>query len=278
MTSRYSFCHSFAKSLDYFLEDKEQRKKQELKPEAEERMTRNRAEVLYYHQCYGDKAELNRQFREVQKQNLNVRKPAFHLSLNLPPEEKISKGRFVDLAKDCAKALDFERHQYMVIQHKDTEHSHIHLVVNRIGFDSHRMDSDYILKRIDQFCREAELKYQLTPVESMRRYRPPEKRIKPSQSQRVIQLKEEITQTLRQVQDLASFKTQMQERGYKVHKTERGIAFTDRDGVSITGSKADFAWKKIEAGLAQNLAERQAQELKLAQQQPERKRSRGMHR
>ncbi|HEV2479076.1 MAG TPA: hypothetical protein VGS79_05420 [Puia sp.] len=73
-------------------------------------------------------------------------------------------------------------------------------------------------------------------------------------------------QTLQQTQDLASFKEQMQHRGYKVHKTERGISFTDRDHAFLTGSKAGYPWKTIEAALAQNLVERQAQEQRLEQE------------
>lgn len=122
------FASSFGGALGYCLQDKEigEERKQELVKE-DRRQTRNRAEILYYHQCYGNIAQLTRQFREVQKQNLNVIKPAFHLSLSLPPEDRISKSRFVDIAQDCAKALDFERHQYIVILHKDTMHPHVHV-------------------------------------------------------------------------------------------------------------------------------------------------------
>ncbi|HEX3933656.1 MAG TPA: relaxase/mobilization nuclease domain-containing protein [Puia sp.] len=267
MMGHIGFSPSFGQTLGYCLQDKRISQEQTQRPaDIEHRQTRNRAEVLYYHHCYGDIQQLTRQFKEIQKQNFNIIKPAFHLSLSLPPEDKIAKSRFVDIAQDCAKALDFEKHQYVVILHKDTEHPHVHLVVNRIGADKHLMAETNMFKRIDQFCREAELKYQLTPVQSMRRYQSPEERLKPSQGLRVAQLKKEITQALKQTQDLASFKAQMQERGYKVHKTERGISFTDRDKVFTPGSKADFPWKKIESALAQNLAERQAQELRLEQE------------
>jgi hypothetical protein len=267
MMGHIGFSPSYGETLGYCLQDKRISQEQTQHPtDLEHRQTRNRAEVLYYHHCYGDIRQLTRQFKEVQKQHLNVIKPAFHLSLSLPPGDNLSKSQFVDLAQDCAKALDFERHQYLVILHKDTPHPHVHVVVNRIGADKHLMTQTNMLKRIDQFCREAELKYQLTPVESMRRFQSPEERLRPSQGLRVVQLKEEITQTLKQAQDLASFKEQMQERGYKVHKTERGISFTDRDGVFTTGSKAEYPWRKIEATLAQNLAERQAQELRLEQE------------
>jgi hypothetical protein len=152
-----------------------------------------------------------------------------------------------------------------VILHKDTPHPHVHLVVNRIGPEKHFMDSTDVLKQVDHFCREAEIKYQLTQVEGMRRYRLAEDRFKPSQGHRVVQLREAITQTLQHTQDLASFKEQMQNRGYNVHKTERGVSFTNGDHVFLSGSKVGYPWKKIEAELAQNLAERQAHEQRLEQ-------------
>jgi hypothetical protein len=269
MIGHFGFASSFGGALNYCMQDKEVRKEQTQDLAKEERrQTRNRAEILYYHQCYGNIKQLTRQFKEVQKQNFNAKKPAFHLSLSLGPEDKIPKSRFVDIAKDCAKALDFERHQYLVILHKDTPNPHVHLVVNRIGPEKHLMDlkNNNILKRVNRFCRDAEIKYQLTQLKGIRWYRSPEERLKPSQDQRLLQLKEEIAQTLRHSQDLTSFIDQMQQRGCKVYKTERGISFKDRDGVYFTGFKAGYPWKEIEAALTQNLAERQAQEQRLEQE------------
>jgi Relaxase/Mobilisation nuclease domain len=267
MTNHFSFCRSFGEPMGYCLQDKRQRQGLSEEEDGEHRQTANRAEVLYYNQCYGDEQELIRQYREVQKLDYNMVKPAFHLSLNLPPGEKIKKSQFVEIAKDCAKALDFERHQYVVIRHKDTAHPHIHLVVNRIGADGHVMEDSHILPRVHRFCREAEQKYELTRVQSIRRYRVPEERNEPSRYQRIIKLKAEITQTLKQAQDLASFTAEMQERGYKVYKTERGISFKDEDGVLTKGSGADYPWKKIEATLAENLTLRLIQKQRLEQEQ-----------
>lgn len=265
MIGHFRFVPTYSGVLDYCMQDKEikQEQKQEQAKE-ERRQTKNRAEILYYHQCYGNTAQLTRQFKEVQKQNFNAIKPAFHLSLSLPPQDKIPKSRFVDIAKDCAKALDFERHQYVVILHKDTLNPHIHLVVNRIGPEKHLMDArNHILKRVNRFCLDAEIKYQLTQTKGMRRFRSPEDRYKPSEDHRVLRLKEEISQTLKLSHDLASFKDEMNGRGYRVFKTERGISFKDRDDAFFTGWDAGYPWKKIEAALAQNLAERQVQEQRL---------------
>ena len=253
MIGRISFNDSYAETLVYCLHDR-QLTKEELEQQSEEtrRRTQNRAEVLYYHRCCGDHRELSRQFREVQKLNFNIRKPVLHVALALPPGEKVSKGQLVALAKDCAKALDFERHQYVVILHKDTEHRHAHIVVNRIGFDGHTVTNQYMLRKVNAYCRAAELKYGLTPTRAMRRYRVQAEKMDPSGHHRVVRLKEQIRQGLMKAHDLETFKKQMQDRGYRVYKTDRGISFKDRDRVLITGSQTEYPWKKIELELAWN--------------------------
>jgi hypothetical protein len=193
-------------------------------------------------------------------------KPAYHVSLNFPPGEKVSKSQFVEIARDCAKALDFEDHQYVVIRHKDTAHPHMHLVVNRIGLDGHVMEDSNILRRVNQFCREAEQKYKLTQVKNIRRYRAPEEQYAPSENPRIVQLKKAIGRALESTDNLESFTQQMQEGGYRVYKYEKGIGFKDRDDVFTQGYKAEYPWKKIEASLAHNLAERLAREQQLEQE------------
>ncbi|HWB91262.1 MAG TPA: relaxase/mobilization nuclease domain-containing protein [Puia sp.] len=179
--------------MAYCLKDKRVRQdRSQDEAETEGRRVRNRAEVLHYNLCYGKEKELARQFREVQKQDLNVCKPAFHLSLSFPPGENVSKGRLVDIAKECARDLKFDRHQYVVILHKDTAHPHIHIVANRIGFDGHVMEDRKILPRVIRFCRETEQRYQLTPVKNIYRYRSPQERLEISNNPRTVRLKEEI--------------------------------------------------------------------------------------
>ena len=267
MIPHFSFCSNYAQPLEYCLLDKKMRKDQRPGEEDLKRQVKNRAEVLYYHQCYGNDQDLIRQFKEVQKLNYCVCKPAFHLSLNLPPGDKITNSQFVDIAKDCAKTLGFEQHQYVVIRHKDAKHPHIHLVVNRVGLDEHTMDDSHILRRTGLFCQAMEQKHQLTRTKSIRRYRTPEERLEPSQHKRVVDLKENIRQTLRQVDNLDDFIGRMGERGYTVYRLKRGIAFKDSDGVFKQGHKVDYPWKKVEAALAQNLALHQAQQLRIAEEE-----------
>lgn len=258
MIAHISFNTCYVETLGYCLHDKRiSKEERERLPDEGKRWTQSRAEVLYYHRCCGDHKELSRQFREVQKLNFNIRKPILHVAMSLPPGEKVSKSQLALMAKDCAKALDFEQHQYVVILHKDTEHRHAHIVVNRIGFDKHTVENQYLLRKVNQYCRATELKYGLTPTKAMRWYQTPAERALSSEHRRVVRLKEQIRQVIGKAYDLDSFKTQMQGRGYRVYKTERGISFKDGDRVLITGFKADYPWPKIEVRLAENMALRQ---------------------
>ena len=190
MIAHISFNTCYVETLRYCLRDKRlSREEREQRPDEEKRRTQNRAEVLYYHRCFGNHQEISRQFREVQKLNFNVRKPVLHVALSLPPGEKISKSQWALMAKDCAKALDFEQHQYVVILHKDTEHRHAHIVVNRIGFDEHTVVNQYMMRKVNQYCRSTELQYGLTPTKAMRWYRTLADRDLPSEHHRVVRLK-----------------------------------------------------------------------------------------
>lgn len=260
MIARINFDVSFRNKLRYCLEEK-------LTLSPERQQGANRAEVVYYNLCFGDKEALARQFEEVRKQNFNIRKPVLHLVLSLPPGESVSKSRFVDLSRDAAKALDFERHQYVVTLHKDRAHPHVHIVANRIGFDRHIMVNQYTIRRINEFCREAEQRYHLTPVRSMRWYRRPEDRNIPSQHHRVVGLRETIDLELKQCCTHEEFRNRLQLKGYQVYRTQQGIAFKDADGVVIQGYKAGHPAKKIEQDLMENEKQRRVLALKLSRQQ-----------
>jgi hypothetical protein len=277
MIGRISFDVSFGNKLAYCLRQKQtvrEEREQTVSEERKRTLKQNLAEVIYYNQCYGNKQELVRQFKEVRKQNYNIRKPVLHLVLSLPPGEAVSKSLFVDLARDCARALDFERHQYVAILHKDREHPHVHIVANRIGFDRHTMVNQYTLRRMNQFCRESERRYHLTQVRSIRWYRTPDERNIASEHLRVVKLRETLDRELKQCCTLEELKTRLQVQGYRVYKTEQGIAFKDADQVVVRGYKVGHPWKEIDSVLTENERLRQALVLRESQRQTMRRRQR----
>ncbi|MDO6435392.1 relaxase/mobilization nuclease domain-containing protein [Flavitalea sp. BT771] len=247
-------------TLDYCLTDKLTQSRQVI--------YKDRAEILYCHHCYGDKEELAQQFREVIRLRRDISEPVMHLSLSLPPGEQVARSKLVQLGKECATHMDFEKHQYVVIQHKDTFHQHIHVVANRIGFDRHATSNSFSLRRLIDYCRQAELRHGLRQELSPPGFLTEEQRQVPRHGIRLDKLKENITETLLVSQDVTAFKALMEEKGYTVYLSERGIAFKDENHVVIRGYEAGYPFHKIESTLSLSLSLRQEQErLRLAEEQ-----------
>ena len=65
---------------------------------------------------------------------------------------------------DCAKDFGFINNQFIAISHNDTAHQHLHIVVNRIGFDRKTLSDNNNYKKMAAYCREMEVKYNLRQV------------------------------------------------------------------------------------------------------------------
>ncbi len=205
--------------ISYCLEDKVQKLKNE-------QVVRDRAEVLCYNLCYGDKLELIKQFNEVRNLNSKLSKPVMHVTLSLSPGERLSKGDFTGLVEDCARDLGFEKNQYVAIHHSDTGHQHIHIVANRVGFDGKTVKDSHNYQKIANYCRKMELKYGLKRVLSPRRYLSKELRQIPRLDLRKEKFRQDIRECLTTASNYHEFEQRMKQRKYLVLKA-RGIAFID---------------------------------------------------
>jgi len=233
-------------------------------------MEKKQAEVIYYNQCFGNKKELIRQFVEVSKLNPKVSRPVFHISISLAHQDanRLDRQDKADIGAALAQKFDFADKQYVVITHADTEHEHLHIVANRIGYDGPTASDSNSYKRMAEFCRGMELSYKLTQVLSPNKFLKPEQRV--TQSQRVDQRKEALKQQLGQaIKECVSIKqiaAYMEKQGYSV-ELGRGIAFTDAQMVRFKGSQVGYSLADIEKKLKQEQQLRQQQEL-ITRQQP----------
>ena len=119
---------SFRGCILYCLNDK-------IQAHQTEGVIKNRAEVLLFNQCYGTQKELIQQFNEVRQLNPRLSKPVMHVTLSLAPGENLNKDKLMEMVQHCAIDLGFSNNQYLAIHHNDTNHQHLHIVANRIGYD-----------------------------------------------------------------------------------------------------------------------------------------------
>ena len=238
---------SFSKCISYCLEDKRELSEVEKKELSirEGVQHKNRAEVLEYSQCFGDKKELAAQFRDVRMLNQRVEKPVMHISLRVAPGDHLSKNKLIELGRAAVKEFGVEKNQYITILHKDTQEQHIHIVANRVGYDGKVASDSHNYRRMASLCRLLEKQYDLKQVLSPRRFLNQEERLIPRQDSRKEALKENIQEALQQSKDYNQFETFMIQRGYQVLKG-RGISFIDKKKVKVKGSELGYSLQTIE--------------------------------
>ncbi len=201
---------SFRGCLRYCLEDKK------MKNEMDKMIMKNRAEVLQYNMCFGNKTELIEQFNEVRKLNTKQSKPVMHITLSFAPGEQLSKQRLTEIANDCAEDLGFDKNQFITIEHNDTEHQHFHIVVNRINFDGKTLSDSNSYKKISYFCRKIERQFKLIQVLSPARFLSPEQKNMPRHNQRKEWLRTVISQSLSSSKTYDEFAAKMKANNYEI--------------------------------------------------------------
>ena len=181
MIGKITIGKSFRGCLLYCLNDKQKLHKDDV-------VFKNRAEVLMFNKCFGNQNELIQQFNEVRQLNPKLAKPVLHVTLSFAKDDKLDQNKLTAISEACAKDLGFENNQFVSIFHKDTEHPHMHIVANRIGFDKRTVSDSNNYQKTAAFCRKMELKYNLKQVLSPRRYLSKEQRLLPRNDERKKQL------------------------------------------------------------------------------------------
>lgn len=92
--------------------------------------------ILEQSGVYGnDVMQLTNQFNTIAKQKETVTKKVWHGAISFAHTDKVSDDLMVSVAKDYLSGLGLTNNQYMIVKHQDTEHEHLHLVINRITYD-----------------------------------------------------------------------------------------------------------------------------------------------
>jgi hypothetical protein len=262
MIGKISTGKSFRGCLNYLYEGRLQQNKALQEREQEKKQ----ALVICYNLCFGNKRELIEQFNEVSNLNSKLSKPVLHTSLSFAHSDNLTNQNKVDIAQQMARDFGFEN-QYVVIEHGDRQHQHLHIVVNRVGYDMKTVSDSNNYRRMSNFCRAVEKKFKLEQVLSPRKFLSKEQRKLPRQDIRKEALKAVITGCLKQSVNMQDFTNKAMAQGYTI-ELGRGIAFTDAQAVRIKGSEVGFALLSIEKQLARNRQTQQEvqQEPSLAQQ------------
>jgi hypothetical protein len=215
--------------------------------------------VLKYNQCFGEAKSLTSQFTDVRKLNLKQSRPVLHLTLSFAPGEELDRPQLLEIIEDCASDFGFEDNQYFSVQHHDTGHQHIHIVANRISLQGKTNVSDSnSFKKMADFCRKTELKYNLVQVVSPRRFLSKDQKLISRNDERKQKMKTVLKEVLVGSKSIEDFCKKVEAQRIQVIK-ERGISFKDDKGVKVKGSEIGMSLHVIQKQLLRNC---QAQEMK----------------
>src|SRR5450432_1547283 len=255
MIGKISIGKSFKGCINYCLNDKTINKRNE------EKLFKDRAEIILFNRCFGGARELIEQFNEVRFLNKKLSKPVLHITLSFAPGEKLPTNILTEIAQQCGENLGFDKNQFISVKHLDTGHQHIHIVANRVDFDGRTWKDGNNYKRIADFCRKMEIQYQLKQVLNPRRFLPNEMHNTPRFDKRKRQLTVDIKLALSKSKDFQEFEANMKKLKYEVIKS-RGVAFRDEKKVYAKGSDVGYSLSKIMSLLNEKVVARQIQNAK----------------
>jgi len=105
------------------------------------------------------------QMRDTAAESIKVKKPVYHLSLNLAPEERLGREALLQVVERTLRDIGLEEHEALIVAHRDTMHQHVHVMVNRVHPKLLRAwDNKHDYARLERSLRRQELELGLRQV------------------------------------------------------------------------------------------------------------------
>ena len=110
--------------------------------------------------------EITEEFRVIQQQNELCKKNtlSFVLSPTIEDGQKLEKKRLKEMTERFLKEMRLKERQAVAFVHRDKEHVHVHLYVNRISFEGKTYNDSFIGKRSQQMAERVARQMNLTTV------------------------------------------------------------------------------------------------------------------
>ncbi len=110
-----------------------------------------------------DKESIIQSFVAQQKLNPKIVKPVAHISLDFSVQDKnrLTDQFMAGMALEYMEKMGYRDTQYIIARHHDTDHPHIHIVINRINNNGKRIADQNEKLRNTRICMELTKKYGL---------------------------------------------------------------------------------------------------------------------
>jgi hypothetical protein len=111
-------------------------------------------------------------FRYYMERNTNVKSNTLHVSLNFDPREVLGQEKLKAIANAYVEKIGFRGQPFLVYQHFDAAHPHLHIVTTNIRLDGERICLKNIGKNQSEKARkEIEIEYKLVKARDVSPHR-----------------------------------------------------------------------------------------------------------
>lgn len=155
----------------------------------EQKMREGKAKCIYAHNFLKEAEQLNfyeklNRFEDLISLNKRATTNTVHISLNFGLNEKITQEKLVEIASVYMDKIGFGNQPYLVYQHLDAGHPHIHIVTTNIQKNGERISLHNLGRNESTKARkEIEVAYNLIKAEEQSKHQNDD--IKPFHTQRV---------------------------------------------------------------------------------------------
>ncbi len=206
--------------------------------------------------------------------NSELSRSVWHTAISFDPQDearlKANPQLVQSVAMDYLAGMGLKQSQCVVIRHQDTEHSHFHIIANRVGDDGQTVSDSHNYSRSQKLLREIEQRHQLTPMQEQG------KRAKidhlPERDRERLEMRDQVRASLSRSATGQELRADLGQRGITmiVNKDQagqpRGVSFErsgqgEEKGVAFKGSKLHqkLSMGGIQQQLSENAEQRQKQ-------------------
>lgn len=141
----------------------------------EQKVVQGNALCILAHLFKDEVAQLNfygklNRFADLNERNKRTKTNTLHISLNFDPSEKLSVEKLSLIASTYMNKIGFGDQPYLVYEHKDAAHPHVHILTTLIEENGKRIPIHYLGKNQSEKARkEIELEFGLVQAESKKK-------------------------------------------------------------------------------------------------------------
>lgn len=172
----------------------------------EKKVQQHKAECINAANYAKDPEQLNfyqklHRFEHQAALNERVKANSVHISLNFDAADKLDKEKLNEIADSYMRQIGFSKQPYLVYQHFDAGHQHIHIVSTNITTDGSRIEMNNIGRNeSEQARKKIEIEFKLVQAESKKQQQTQE--VKPVSAQRINYGKSETKRAITNVLDV----------------------------------------------------------------------------